>query len=282
MNKILIFIALSLVFASCNQEEVKELSSKNEQLKSEAEQKNEEINQLLASFNEIQENINEIKKREGVLKVETGENEGKLDVENINEDIEFISELMKRNENLMKGLEIQVQQSRSENKQLVRLVENLKNQLNQKNLEIAQLNDELREKKIKIGQLYFSVDSLSYANKIKEKELESTTDQLYEAYYAYGTFKELQEKNVVTKEGGLLGIGKTETLKDDFNSEYFSKIDIREQRSFLIYAKKAELLTTHPKESYEFHGAEGQVDSLVILDPEAFWKASKYMVIKID
>ena len=87
---------------------------------------------------------------------------------------------------------------------------------------------------------------------------------------------------MLTKEGGFLGIGKNEELKDDFNKDYFSKIDIREQKSFLLYAKKAELITTHPKSSYEFMGADNKVDSLVIKDSEAFWNASKYLVILLE
>mgnify|MGYP005843731523 CR=1 FL=1 len=282
MHKILILSAIFLFLFSCNQEEVDNLSSQNQELKGDVREKNKEINQLLGTFNSIQENINEIKKREGVLKVKTGENNTEYDIDHINQDIELISDLMKKNENLMEDLQRQIDQSKSENKELLRLLGNLKEQLNMKNQEIAALNSALREKKIKIGQLYFSVDSLSYANKLKEQKLKKTSEQLYEAYYAYGTFKELREENVVTKEGGVLGLGRTESLKDDFNKDYFSKIDIREQTSFLIYAKKAEVLTNHPKDSYEFRGDGDQIDSLTILDPEAFWAASNYLVIVIE
>lgn len=279
MKKLVHFFILALFLSACNDAEVKELANENQDLKQTAEQQNETINELLSTFNQIQDNISEIKKREGILKIETGESTGEYDINSINEDIDMISDLMKRNEDLMNELQNQVNKSNTKNVELLKLVKNLQNQLKERNAEIASLNDELRERKIKIGQLYFSVDSLTFANKVSGKELEEKTDQLYEGYYAFGTSKELIEKNVLSKEGGLLGIGSKELLKDDFNNEYFSKIDIRKQTSFLIYAKKAELVTPHPKNSYEFKGKDGQVDSLVISKPDEFWKASRYMVI---
>ena len=71
-------------------------------------------------------------------------------------------------------------------------------------------------------------------------------------------------------------------MKDQFNDNYFTEIDVREQKSFLIYAEKAELITNHPTNSYKLMGMESRVDSLLITDPEEFWKASKYLVIVID
>lgn len=282
MKKLAYIFLCTLYLGACNEAELKDLSSKNENLEQTAEKQNETINELLSTFNEIQDNINEIKKREGILKVETLENSDNYDLSTINKDIDLISNLMKKNEDLMKNLQNKLQQSNAKNATLSKLIENLQLQLKDRNEEIAKLNYELRERKIQIGELYFTVDSLSYANKLASQELEKTSDQLYEAYYAFGTFKELKEKNVLTKEGGVLGLGSKESLKEDFNNEYFSKIDIRKQTSFLIYAKKAELITTHPKNSYAFKGKDGQIDSLVITNAEEFWKASKYMVIVIN
>lgn len=279
-NIIILTIAL---FSSCgNDGKVKELELQNQTLQEETIQQEKAVNELLSSINLIQENLNEIKNREGIIRVNTGENGLKTDIEAINKDIELISDLMKRNESLMIDLHQQLQGANTKNAELLRLVKNLQNQLKDRNQKIAALNNELLEKKIKIGQLYFSLDSLNYVNKAKDTKLEKRTDQLYEAYYAYGTFKELKEKNVLSKEGGILGLGSKESLSENFNKEYFSKIDIREQTSFLILSKKAELVTNHPSNSYEFMGEKGSVDSLVITNAEEFWGTSKYMVIVVD
>ena len=101
------------------------------------------------------------------------------------------------------------------------------------------------------------------------------------AYYAFGTKKELAEKNVIEKEGGVLGLGKTLTLKKDFNRDYFQKVDIREFKQLTLNAKKAELLANHPADSYHFTGTN-TVEALVIDKPNEFWKASKYLVVVVE
>ena len=101
------------------------------------------------------------------------------------------------------------------------------------------------------------------------------------AFYAFGTKKELAEKNVIEKEGGVLGIGKTIKMKKDFNRDYFMKIDIREFNQLPLNTKKAKIVTTHPAGSYHLTGTK-TVESLIIDNPEDFWKASKYLLIVVE
>ncbi|MFT5902220.1 MAG: hypothetical protein ACI9LA_001428, partial [Bacteroidia bacterium] len=47
--------------------------------------------------------------------------------------------------------------------------------------------------------------------------------------------------------------------------------------------KKPELVTSHPKHTYEFvMGEKNQVEKLVIDDPDAFWQNSKVLVIIVN
>jgi DNA repair exonuclease SbcCD ATPase subunit len=280
---LLLFCVISSLFIACNQDKIDQLEEEKSALSEKTSQKDSIINEMLGSFNQIQENLNEIRAKEGEIEIKSYENAGKPKniAKSINEDINRISELMRKNEALVDNLNNRMENAQVENSEIKRLIENLQTQLEQKNQTIAKLNQTLKEQKVQIGELYFSVDSLRFTGAMKDRKLEQKTDEIYEAYYAYGSFKELKEKNVVTKEGGVLGIGSTENLKDDFNKEYFSKIDTREQTSFLIYADKAEVITTHPKGSYKFVGDE-KVDSLVITNPRDFWRASRYLVIVVD
>jgi predicted nucleic acid-binding Zn-ribbon protein len=276
-----IFIVTSLF--SCNQAELDKLKKENQELKDSTNTKDSSINGMMEAFGEIQTNLQEIKRREGMIEVKTAESGANGDIsKSINNDIKLISNLMQRNEKLIKQLNKELSASSSNNKEFKKIVKNLNARIDGKNQEIADLNTELTEKKIKIGQLYYSVDSLRMSNRMREKELEQVIDESFQGFYAYGSFKELKESNVLTKEGGFLGLGKTKELKGNFNEKYFSKIDTRKQKSFLIYADKAKLITTHPEDSYEFMGKDGRADSLVVKNPEAFWKASKYMVIVIE
>ncbi|MEZ5199731.1 MAG: hypothetical protein R2764_26110 [Bacteroidales bacterium] len=109
-----------------------------------------------------------------------------------------------------------------------------------------------------------------------EKNIELST-----AYYAVGTKKNLKENNIITSEGGFIGIGKNKKLKSDFNESFFTRVDTRNTTQISIPGKKAQVVTTHPTESYKIMG-EGDDQILEILDANEFWKSSKYLVVIID
>jgi hypothetical protein len=48
-----------------------------------------------------------------------------------------------------------------------------------------------------------------------------------------------------------------------------------------LYAKKARILTTHPKNSYSLEKVDGQY-VIEILDKKAFWSVSNYLVVEVD
>jgi hypothetical protein len=73
-------------------------------------------------------------------------------------------------------------------------------------------------------------------------------------------------------------MGKSTKLKDDFNKDYFTKINASQINSILIGAKKVKILTNHPSNSYKLIG-EGTVEKIEILNAEDFWSSSKYLVI---
>jgi hypothetical protein len=49
-----------------------------------------------------------------------------------------------------------------------------------------------------------------------------------------------------------------------------------------IISKKVKVVTNHPSESYKIEGENGSVEKLVILDSDAFWSASKYLVMVVE
>jgi len=282
MNKLILPILIVFLWACENTSDKVQDDTNNGQSKL-VEKNDSVINQMLSTFNQIQENLNEIKRREGLIEIQSIDSADIVEKEfTINEDIEKISQLMFQNEHLIEKLQNELSSSNIKIDQFRKLVDDLQSRLDEKNIEIARLNEILEKKSIKIDKLYFSVDSLKDINLRREKTIRRQIDDMNVAFYAYGTFKELREQKVLTKEGGFLGVGARQELKDDFNEMYFSRIDKRVQRSFLIYSKKAELATTHPKESYRFVGSDDQIDSLVILDPNEFWRTSGYLVIVID
>lgn len=284
MKKYAMVLMLAAFTFACNQEEVDQLTQLKTELEGEAVTKDSTINDLMATFNIIQDNLDEIKRRENLVTINT-EGDAEMSIgktEKINRDLQMINKLMIDNKNLIESLSKKSKNSGVKISELERMIANLTKRVQFKDGEIATLKEELVSMNFKVTELNKSLDELAVENMRKQKELEESIEEVNTAFFAYGTYNELNEKNVLTKEGGFLGLGKQKTLKNDFNEEYFSKIDLTKTTSFLIYSKKASLVTTHPEGSYRFVGSDNQVDSLVITNPSEFWKASKYLVVLVD
>lgn len=284
MKNYAIGLLLIAFTVACNQEEVDQLTQLKTELESEAITKDSTINDMMATFNLIQDNLDEIKRRENLVEINT-EGDAEMSIgktEKINRDLQMINKLMIDNKNLIEALSKKAKNSGVKIGELERMIANLTKRVQSKDVEIATLKEELVTMNFKVTELNQSLDEMALENMRKQKALEESIDEINTAYFAYGTYNELNEKNVLTKEGGFLGLGKQKTLKDNFNEEYFSKIDLTKTTSFLIYSKKASLVTTHPDDSYKFVGNDNQIDSLVITNPAEFWKASKYLVVLVD
>lgn len=232
------------------------------------------IQELVSSFNEIQENLNAIKEKEKIISKVTSDGDVKSKEDQIKEDIQSIYDLMAKNKDRIGSLSKKLKNSKLQIDGLEKMIENMQATLNLKDSEIEEL-------KTKIEGLNVELSSLTTNYKTVENESNQKTEIINTAFYAVGTFKELKEKNVITKEGGIIGLGKTTKLSADFNKEYFTKINIEKTTSINLGAKKIKILTTHPSNSYKLIG-EKPIEKLEITNTKEFWSASKYLVIILE
>ena len=86
-------------------------------------------------------------------------------------------------------------------------------------------------------------------------------------YYAVGTTKELKNKGVIMKQGGVLGVGGTEQLKPNTNISYFTGADYHTINALPLYSKLDKIITSHPNGSYKITGNK-QADSLHLYQAE--------------
>ena len=100
------------------------------------------------------------------------------------------------------------------------------------------------------------------------------------AYVVVGTKKELKENGIIDSEGGFLGLGRVKSLAADADDDWFIPIPINETEEIDLACKKAKLLTSHPESSYSLKG-DKTIESLVIIDPIAFWDKSDFLIIEI-
>ena len=116
----------------------------------------------------------------------------------------------------------------------------------------------------------------------KVEKINTQTFEMNKAFYTCGTYKELKAKGLLTKEGGFIGLGKTESLTGNFPDSAFVQIDLTETNSISFNSKNAKLISEHPAGSYEFiRDKDKKIESVEIKDPALFWKNSKYAVVEI-
>jgi len=250
------------------------LASVNGELNGELSEKEKALQEFVTSFNEIQENLNAIKEKEKIVTASSQSGDVKSKEETIKEDIQAIYDLMAKNKNRIGSLSKKLKNANSKIAGLEQMIATLQAQIDAKDGEISDLKAQLEAKNIELSNIVMNLESV-------EAESSAKTEKLNTAFYAFGTSKELKEKNVITKEGGFIGMGKSTKLKDDFNKDYFTKIDASQVTSINIGAKKVKIITSHPTSSYKLVG-EKTVEKIEILNTEDFWSNSKYLVIITD
>lgn len=276
-----ILFAAGLNFTSCGdkQKEVNpvEDSLKNvtHQLGGQLNEKEAALQEFIGAFNEIQENLNEIKAKEKIVTSASSTGDVKSKEDQIKEDIQAIYDLMSKNKSRISALSKKLKDSNLKLEGMEKMIENLQNSINQKDAEIADL-------KSKVESLNIELTNLTTNYQAVEAESAQKTEELNTAYYAVGTSKELKEKNVISREGGFIGLGKTTKVKEDFNKEYFTKVNTEQTSVINIGAKKAKIVTSHPKSSYKIVGTDKNVEKIEITNAKEFWSASKYLVVVIE
>lgn len=292
MKKSIFILALIALLVSCNQDKVEQLSQENAELKEEAAKNDSTINEFIQTINEIEGNLALIKEKEDMISRSTLSN-----VENQNDarkaiiqDLKTINSLMEENRQKIASLNENVNNSDIRLDEFNQMVSSLNNRLEERKVEITHMQEELallsKEKEIltnAVDTLETKVSDLSLANQYKTDSIHQQINALHTAYVTSGSYKDLKEKGVIDKEGGIIGIGSVKKLAEDFNKEIFEKIDITKTKAIPLNGKKATVITSHPSESYKLSSENGnKLDSIYITDPNAFWRASKYLVIVLD
>lgn len=289
MKKLLIILSV-VVFTSCGQhkKEIARMQAKQDSLAQLGVQKDASILEFMSAMNEIQANLDSIKSIEKIVSVQTNSgSEMKPDAKKrIIAEIAELNRLLQKNKELAASLQGKLKNSNLKIAEFEKMVANLNKQMAEKDTAIGQLRAELERMHFDVAGLNEKIQTMTTENEqaIQEKNqaIEEQTNVMNTAYYAFGTKKELEEKNVIDKEGGVLGIGKTIKLRKDFNRDYFMKIDIRDFKELPLNVKKAQVVTVHPAGSFHLTGGSKKVESLVIDQPEEFWKASKYLLVVVD
>lgn len=299
----LMIVAATLV--ACNGDKLAELEKRNKALNAQTALQDSLLNDFMTSFNSFEDNLSLIKEKENLISMETADNELAPDQkERIITDIQMINDLLEQNRMIIVELTEKVEGNDGKVREFRRMVARLKKDLESRDVEINTIKEELVALNFEKEGLHVRVDTLrgrnerlvalsdNQAETIQAKEdvlaqqteeISKQTARLNQAFYVVGTEKELKAMNILEKEGGLIGIGRTAKLAQNFDPNMFTAVDITSFDRIPVETKKVKLITAHPTDAYAVNETEkGHVESLEITNPEKFWSASRYLVVVLN
>lgn len=241
------------------------------------------INEWLLTFDQIEQDLAQIKEKEKMITLESSDSEiSKSRKDKIREDIKYINTLLEANKQKIASLNAQLKKAGVTMKALEEKVATLEASVKQYEADINEMKVALANKDIEIDQLNTKVTGLDQTIAQQTETINGQIAEMNKAYLISGTFKDLRDRGILSKEGGFLGIGRKEALIEDFKDSLFAQIDITQTKIIPVNAKNAKLVTEHPSGSYELiRQDEKTVESIEIKDPEQFWKISKYAVVEL-
>ena len=294
MYKTKLFSALAL----CSLVAISSACSKNEQTAKSDDQDSQKIagaskedleqavsdrDELLSLVNEISNGLADIKNLENIVATDGSETPSQK--AKIRQDIAAIQAALTDRRQRLEELEKKLLSSNVYTSKLSKTIESMKLQIENQTKEIASLTQQLSDAKAEIGSLNNQVDSLnntvadvSGQRDVAQQEATNYNNQLNEVFIAIGNKKELKENRILEKKF----LSKTKILTGDFNQKFFSTQDKRTYEGQVLYgAKKAEIKTNQPKDSYTLT-KQGNNMVLKVLNKDRFWSNTSYLVIQIN
>lgn len=288
MKKLMLAVIAIPLAVACNQnlkEENARLKTENEELSMDNAAKDSILDNFVTSMTAIQENLATIREKEE--SIESARQQGFENTpdqrEQVLKDVEAINELLAENKQTIGDLNDKISRYSYEVGKFKKMVANLNTQIEEKDQQVIVLKENLAAANFEMSRLNARLDTISSQNKEQRDLIKSQTEELNTAYYAVGNYKTLQDNEVLTKKGGVIGIGSTKTFASDFNKDYFTRIDITKTTSIpLNIDDKAKLVSEHPSDSYSWVKDGEKITALEISNPQRFWKSSKYLVVLVD
>lgn len=285
LGNLVLLLAVVFTIASCGkkkEQQIIDLQAKNAELVVQFERKDSLMNELFNTMNDIERNLSDITAREKLITdASNDEKRMNADVRNkIMDEIILINNILEENKKKLAQLREQLKKSDANVAALQETIQNLTKRMGEKEQEIVSLKEELVRLNFNISALNSKVDTLSETTASQTKiinQQDALIGDLNTVWYVTGTKKDLVEKGIIEKAGGLFGSDMV--MSQVINPDYFSTSDMRKISKISFETKKAELVTVHPEGTYQFIIEDDMIKGLEILNASEFWKSSRFLVI---
>jgi len=279
-------VLFALVMAACNNHEkeqldkIKALHAQDSTLAAEAKSKDSLITNYVNTMGEIQDNLDSLKTKEHILSMNSPES-NKNARTTIMGDITAIDNAIIADNKQISKLEARLRKMQNNDASLKKMIDNLTKEVAQKDADIAMLQSRLNGVSDSMVTLTHNFNDTIAEIRKDRSMMSAMTNQMNTVYYVVGTMKQLKDKGVISKTGGVLGIGRTSELSQKANMAAFTKGDKTQISEVALNGKLLKLVTSHPAGSYNINKNDKKTETLVISDQNSFWSESKYLVVEI-
>ncbi len=286
MKKLIPLCAIGAVMLSaCSGQKEKSASDSLEIVTVQYEQASTFNDSLLLLMGDIYDGLDSINMQEGLLyNIDKGGENFNRRAE-IRQNLESIKDRLQKNRDLLTQMQAKLDKSTGDNSVLKKTIADLQGRIDRQEAKIAELNTQLEAAHEEIAQLNEQVtkgqEDLQAETAAKEQaqaEATAAENQANRVYYAIGTNKELKQNGLLEKKF----LGATKVLQGDFNENYFTTGDKRTLSVINTGGKKVKIWSNVPKDSYEIIDNSNGTQSVKILNPQAFWERTPYLIIQID
>lgn len=290
---LILIVAIAGIIIMKTTSKIDELTRQRANLNETIELRDSLVNEMTNTFEQIEENLSFVrnKRDQMILKPREGQENQKemlvADIKLMNEMLEESSKKIEELEKKLKNSGFEIKSFRNKIAQLNKSIEEQDNSIQQMRAEIEQRDYKISELDSQVASLQTDIaekeDSLLSKSQViadKSQIITEKENEINKAYVAVGTHDQLIKNGVLSKQGGFLGIGKNIVIRDNFNQDYFTKLDIRNTNQFALNSKKVKLISEHPANSYTFVEENDKIAFLEIENPKEFWKLTKYVIVE--
>jgi uncharacterized protein YoxC len=277
----------ALAGCSGREEELqKELDREKARLQGTSDSLNQVITQRDHYFDEVVRAINDVyvslegaRQKEEMITQQTGEAEGKFSLTNDQErsrllqQIASIDTTLKQGRKKLASLQSRVKKLNKESMALTETINNLKQMIEERERTIALLEGRvngLENEVVEKTRLIAQRDSI----------IGSREDEINTVFYVVGTREELEEKGIITDEGGFpWGLfGSTTVLASGLDPSFFKSLDRTKSNVISVSGRIDEIVPKRDDRFYATHDVGDESSDLTVIDPAKFWQ-DRYLVI---
>jgi uncharacterized protein YoxC len=291
MRRTLLFagIILALMLGGCDQTREKDLQARLDKntaerlaLQDALKDREQFVDQILKSVNEIYEDMEAARAKQQKMLPAQGER-GAMEIPWVSSKetrqgflttLDEIGSTLKGNRKKITDLEARVRSYRGEVKNLTALLEKLKADIQQREEAIAQLRGQVQGLEQTVAEKVRIVSE-------KETVIDQQKQQMNKVFYVAGTRKELEEKGIITEEGGFLWglLGSTTILSPEANLDDFTPLDRSAEQTIHLPGKIDDILPPRKPDYYAMSVDKEKGSDLKILRPDKFWQGNTLVVV---